>query len=68
MMARYVIGRQVKACGWVENDYRVEDGQPLIPGCDVDDRKEVDTGLIAPGGAPIMRLSDPIGFGREGER
>lgn len=66
-MTRYVIKRQTKACGWVESDYAIRDGEPLIPGCDVDSNEPADTGLVTTTGEPIMRLPNPIGFGRNEE-
>ena len=62
-MARYVIGRKPeRACGWVEHDYVIRAGEPMIPGCDVDSSEPADTGLITVRGEPIMRLANGIGF------
>lgn len=41
-----------------------DDGCPLILSLNVDGGKEVDTGLIDRHGNVIMRLQNPIGFGR----
>lgn len=40
---------------------------PLLPSITVDGEKEVDTGLVSERGDPIMRLPNPIGFGRDHE-
>lgn len=65
-MARYAIGRKpARACGWVEHDYVIRDGEPMIPGCEADEHWPVDTGLIALSGEPIMRVPYAIGFHAE---
>lgn len=51
-----------KAC-WVESDYRIEDGKPLVPHIEASDHKDVDTGLVDKRGDPIMRAPNPMGFG-----
>lgn len=61
-MARYV------ACGWDDQSCNIEDRGPLIERCEVDGPARVDTGLVTVHGKPIMRLADPIGFGRDKER
>ncbi|WP_157783546.1 hypothetical protein [Rhizorhabdus wittichii] len=43
------------------------DRGPLLPTVSVDDRREIDTGLIDHFGNAIMRVQPPIGFGRDGE-
>lgn len=40
---------------------------PLLPNLSVDDHEAVDTGLIWATGEPIMRMPNPIGFGRDEE-
>lgn len=57
---RYVIG-----CSRIRCDY--DDDTPMIPSLVVDDHKAVDTGLVSPSGVPIMRVPNPMGFGRNGE-
>jgi hypothetical protein len=44
-----------------------DDAEPHRPSLTVDDHEAADTGLIWHTGEPIMRLPNPIGFGREGE-
>ena len=44
-----------------------DDAEPLRPDLTVDDCKTVDTGLISVTGESIMRLPNPIGFGRDEE-
>ncbi len=46
---------------WFNND------NPLIPSLTADEHKPVETGLLYPDGSPIMRLPNPIGFGRHRE-
>lgn len=66
-MSRYFTLRckSASACGWVERDYAIKDGEPLIPACDVDTRGPIDTGLITVTGEAIMRTPNPVGFGRD---
>lgn len=40
---------------------------PLIHNVTVDERKEVDTGLVTDKGQKIYRVPPPIGFGRDEE-
>ena len=44
-----------------------DDDNPLLPNLSVDDHEAVDTGLIWATGEPIMRMPNPIGFGRDEE-
>lgn len=44
-----------------------DDEEPLRCDLHVDGPKEVDTGLVSEHGDPIMRLANPIGFGRDHE-
>lgn len=37
----------------------------MMPELSVDGAKEVNTGLVSASGDPIMRLQDPVGFGRD---
>jgi hypothetical protein len=60
---RYVIRPRA-----VHQDPPYDDEAALIPHLEVDGPREVDTGLVSECGHPIMRLADPIGFGREDER
>jgi hypothetical protein len=57
-MPRYAIGRKPR-CDWIDDD------GPMIPSLTVDEHWEVDTGLIAVTGEPIMRLPNAIGFHAE---
>lgn len=41
------------------------DAEPHRPSLEVADAKAVNTGLLWPDGSPIMRVNDPIGFGRQ---
>lgn len=59
-MARYTIGRARKPrADWIDDD------GPMIPNIEVDSFEEVDTGLIALTGEPIMRVPYSIGFHAE---
>lgn len=40
---------------------------PLLPSLSVDDNEPIDTGLIWVTGEPIIRMPNPIGFGRDEE-
>jgi hypothetical protein len=57
MMARY--GRAPKPTSW-----NYDEDEPFRPNLTVDDHKPVKTGLLWPDGEPIMRLPNPMGFGR----
>ncbi len=60
---RYVIRTRA-----VHQDQPYDDEEPLRLSLEVEGAKEVDTGLVSEHGDPIMRLADPIGFGRCHER
>lgn len=53
---------------YVETPLWDDQQNPLVPCLTVDGEKCVDTGLLFADGSPVMRVSDPIGFGREHER
>lgn len=58
--------RYVTASGWIEDEHFSERNPspgPII----TDTHRPIDTGLLAANGKPIMRLPNPMGFGREGE-
>lgn len=59
-MPRYV------ASGWVEDEHYSE---PVAPGASIitDNHVPIKTGLLAANGEPIMRLPNPVGFGRDHE-
>lgn len=60
-MPRYVsIRRAEKASWWFDQG-------PLTPSLTVDDHEPVDTGLLDADGNSIMRLPNPVGFGRDDE-
>lgn len=63
-MSRYAKGR-IRA-GWIEDDTFSPDPGPLNS-LTVDDHEAVETGLIWETGEPIMRIPNPIGFGRDDE-
>jgi hypothetical protein len=68
-MSRYA-RRKVSAGGYMDDNeqwYFADDDAPLLPCCEVDDHEAVDTGLIWETGEPILRLPNPIGFGRDEE-
>jgi hypothetical protein len=44
-----------------------DDAEPHRPDLTVDDHQAVATGLFYPTGEPVMRLPNPIGFGRDSE-
>lgn len=44
------------------------DDQALVPDVRVSEHEAVNTGLLFADGTPVMRVNDPIGFGRENER
>lgn len=61
-MARY--GRcsaKAPRADWIDDDC------PLIPALTVDEHEAVETGLIWETGEPVMRLPNPMGFGRDSE-
>lgn len=60
-MARYAKASIRPRADWFNDD------GPLVPQISVDDNEAVDTGLIWATGEPIMRLPNPIGFGRDEE-
>lgn len=64
-MTRYVT-RAAKPL-YVETPLWDDQRCSLKPDLDVDDAKEVDTGLVSAAGDPIYRLPPPIGFGRMDE-
>jgi hypothetical protein len=57
-MPRYV--------GYVADDLGYEDAA-LLPDISVPEHRPVDTGLVWPNGEPIIRLPNPVGFGRDSE-
>lgn len=61
-MPRYV---RPKA-GWIEDDLN-EGAYPLVPDLLVPEHRPVNTGLFYPSGEPILRLPNPVGFGRDEE-
>jgi hypothetical protein len=60
-MSRYVKGSARPPHGWYDYD------APLCPDLYVADAVAVNTGLVWPTGEPIMRVPNPIGFGRDDE-
>lgn len=52
--------------GYIADDLDSADAS-LLPALTVHERCPVDTGLIWTSGEPIMRLPNPIGFGRDAE-
>lgn len=58
-MMRYV------ANGWTDDDW--DHDEPLLPDVSVDESGPVRTGLLTARGEPIMRLPNPVGFGRDDE-
>ena len=54
-----------RASGWIDAEFDYD--EPHRPGLEVDDHEAVDTGLFWETGEPIIRLPNPIGFGRDGE-
>lgn len=63
-MSRYVRGKVVAAKPLYIETPLWGDEESLQPSLTVDDHEAVDTGLIWSTGEPIMRLPNPIGFGR----
>lgn len=57
-MPRYV--------GYVADDLGYEDAS-LLPDISVAEHRPVNTGLIWPDGKPIIRMPNPVGFGRDSE-
>lgn len=58
--------RKLRIKGW-ESDDLWED-PPFLPDIQVDDARDiVFTGILDPQGNPIVRLPNPIGFGRDDE-
>lgn len=49
---------------YIETPLWPDDRKSHCPALDVDGAKQVDTGLVDANGKTIMRLQDPIGFGR----
>lgn len=65
-MSRYFIQRRQSPVA----NHATDDWEPIgnawhIPA--VPDHEAADTGLVDAGGNPIMRLPNPMGFGRDGE-
>lgn len=60
-MARYAVIRSRPRANWYDDD------SPLLPHFEVDEHEAADTGLITSTGEPIMRLPNPMGFGRDDE-
>lgn len=58
--------RYVTRAFYVETPLEEGNGS-LVPDIQVDGRKQVNTGLVTARGEPIMRLQDPIGFGRNND-
>lgn len=58
-MARYTI--RPKAMDWPSDDC------PRPSSIEVEDQKEVNTGLVSEDGHPIYRVQPPVGFGRDEE-
>jgi hypothetical protein len=56
-MSRYVSKATAPRADW-------DDPCPLLPALSVDGQKQVDTGLVDRLGNAIMRVQNPIGFGR----
>jgi len=44
-----------------------DDAEPHRPSLCVDDHEAVETGLLWADGEPVMRLPNPIGFGRDSD-
>ena len=66
-MSRYVRGKITAGKPLYIETPLWDDAEPQHLSLSVDDHEAVDTGLILPTGEPIMRLPNPIGFGRDGE-
>lgn len=64
-MARYVTRPRATVTPPHDEDWL--DRGPMLQAPTVDDRKEVDTGIVDQHGHSIMRLQGPIGFGRDEE-
>jgi hypothetical protein len=45
----------------------LHEDEPFRPYLEVDGSEPVDTGLIWESGEPVMRLPNPVGFGRDEE-
>lgn len=65
-MTRYTTRAKVRATLYVEDEFFRPESGP-VPHISVDSHEAVDTGLITITGESIMRLPNPIGFGRDGE-
>jgi hypothetical protein len=62
-MPRYSTARAAaKRTAW-----DIDEDEPFRPHLEVDGHEAVDTGLVWESGEPIMRLPNPIGFGRDDE-
>ncbi len=62
-MSRYVTMRAAKSY-WIDE---AGDAMQVIEGVSVPEHHPIDTGLLDATGEPIMRLPNPIGFGRNDE-
>ena len=58
-MPRYAVTARRPRADWMYDD------NPLVPSLEVDDAAEVDTGLVTATGEKIMRIANPLGFGRD---
>lgn len=52
--------------GYVADDLDFADAS-LLPDISVPEHRPVNTGLVWANGEPVMRLPNPIGFGRDSE-
>lgn len=60
-MSRYAIMPHGKVAASFDDDW------PLLPDLHVPDHRPIDTGIVDRNGDAIMRMPNPIGFGRESE-
>jgi hypothetical protein len=64
---RYTRGRIVAAKPLYVETPLWDDAEPDLQSLTVDSHEAVDTGLIWSTGEPVMRVPNPMGFGRDGE-
>lgn len=64
-MPRYAKPRSHRIDHWDGEHPSFGDDEPAQTQISVDDHEAIDTGLVWPNGEPVMRLPNPMGFGRD---
>lgn len=64
-MSRYA--RAVTKSRLYDEDHTFEEEAPMLPQIAVDDHEPIETGLLWSDGSPVVRMPNPLGFGRDSE-